>query len=105
MKKKVLLAALILMTATGCGKVPVLKNGEEAVVSFEKESLNISVDELYNAMKDRYALNILIDLIDTNILLDKYPEDAEDAEEYVTEEIDKVNKTLLMKMEIMMKVL
>lgn len=38
MKKKVLLAALILMTATGCGKVPVLKNGEEAVVSFEKKA-------------------------------------------------------------------
>lgn len=95
MKKKVLLAVLILITATGCGKVPVLKNGEEAVVSFEKESLNISVDELYNAMKDRYALNVLIDLIDTNILLDKYPEDAEDAEEYVTEEIDKVKQNFV----------
>ena len=74
MKKKVLLALVILLVATGCGKVPQLSNGEEAIVSFDNEKLSISADVLFNELKDKYALNVLIDLIDRSILLDKYPE-------------------------------
>ena len=37
MKKKVLLSLLILGVCAGCGKVPKMANGEEAVVSFTKE--------------------------------------------------------------------
>ena len=34
MKKKILIALLILGCTAGCGKVPKLSNGKEAVVSF-----------------------------------------------------------------------
>lgn len=62
------MAALLLVT--GCGKVPKLENGQDAVVTLKGE--NISVDTLYNDMKERFALSSLIDLIDTTILKQKY---------------------------------
>lgn len=59
-----------LLLVTGCGKVPKLENGQDAVVTLKGE--NISVDTLYNDMKERFALSSLIDLIDTEILKQKY---------------------------------
>lgn len=76
---------MVLLLATGCGKVPVLENGQEAVVTLDGES--ISVDNLYNEMKDRYALNVLLDLMDTNILNQEYEND-EEAETEVQDQID-----------------
>lgn len=70
--------ALVLVIITGCGKVPTLKNGEEAVVTL-KDS-DISVDSLYKEMKDRYALSVLLDMIDQQILNDKYKDDDEQKE-------------------------
>ena len=76
MKKKLLASMLIvLFLATGCGKVPTLKNGEEVVVSIEGK--DISIDSLYKEMKDRYALSVLLDMIDEKILNDKYEDDEE----------------------------
>ena len=44
--KKVLIGTLVvLVLVTGCGKVPKLKNGEEAIVTMKGES--ISVDSFY----------------------------------------------------------
>lgn len=76
---------MVLLLTTGCGKVPVLENGQEAVVTLKGEF--ISVDSLYNEMKERYALNVLLDLIDTNILNQKYKTD-EEAKNEVQEQID-----------------
>lgn len=90
MKKKVLLAILILLVATGCGKVPKLANGEEAMVSFDNEKLSISADVLFNELKDKYALSVLIDLVDRSILLDKYPDSEKDAKDYIKEQLDAV---------------
>jgi foldase protein PrsA len=82
MKKKILLAVLLVCTLCGCSKtIPTLSDGSEAVVSFSDGSM-ISVDELYNEMKSSYATSILIDMIDTKILEDKYSDDLEDADEY-----------------------
>ena len=67
-------AAAVLLT-TGCGKVPKLENGQDAVVSFKDSK--ISVDTLYNEMKEKYALNALINLIDTEILEKEYKDDKE----------------------------
>lgn len=79
MKKKLLASMLIvLFLATGCGKVPTLKNGEEVVVSIEGK--DISIDSLYKEMKDRYALSVLLDMIDEKILNDKYEDDEESKE-------------------------
>ncbi|MDD3895974.1 MAG: peptidylprolyl isomerase [Bacilli bacterium] len=92
MKKKVLLAILILFVATGCGKNPKLANGEEAMVSFDNAKLNISVDKLFNGLKEKYAINVLIDLIDRTILLDKYPDNKKEADKYIDEQLTTVKE-------------
>ena len=82
MKKKVLLVIVAVLALCGCEKtIPKLSNGDEAVVSFSKIE-KISVNDLYEKMKDSYALQILIDMIDTKILEDKYAEDLKDADSY-----------------------
>ena len=71
MKKKILIALLILGCTAGCGKVPKLSNGKEAVVSFEDTKISISADDLYNEIKEKYALSSLIDMIDNSKSLDE----------------------------------
>lgn len=75
----------ILLVATGCGKVPKLENGQDAVVTLNGE--NISVDTLYNEMKDKFALSVLLDLMDTEILNQKY-EDTDESKQEVQDQID-----------------
>lgn len=65
----------VLLLVTGCGKVPKLENGKDSVVTLKDSS--ISVDDLYTEMKDRYALSVLLDMIDTEILNKKYVDDKE----------------------------
>lgn len=79
--KMVGVACSILLFITGCGKVPQLENGQDAVITIGDEM--ISVDTLYNKMKDKYALSVLLELMDTNILNQEY----EDTDE-ITEEIE-----------------
>lgn len=86
MKKKVLLITLLTLALCGCGKVSKLSNGEDAVVSFEKNE-SISVDSLYDELKDRYAISILIDMIDKEILFKEYKDKTEDAEKYADDSI------------------
>ena len=73
MKQKLMICLLILGMSAGCGKVPTLSNGEEAVVSFDKTDVGISASTLYSEIKNS-ALGNLIEMIDTKILLDKYPD-------------------------------
>ena len=75
----------VLLVVTGCGKVPKLKNGKEAVVTLKGD--DIAVDDLYNAVKEKYALNALLDLIDTEILNKKY-KDTKESKQEVQDEID-----------------
>lgn len=70
----------------GCGKVSKLSDGTDAVVSFEGME-SISVDSLYDNMKDRYAVSILIDMIDKEILFEEYKDEIEDAEDYADEQV------------------
>ncbi len=79
MKKKVLISmAIVLFLTTGCGKVPKLENGQDAVVTLD--GYEVSVDSLYSEMKDRYALSVLLDMIDEDILNRKYEDDEEQKE-------------------------
>lgn len=73
-----------LLVVTSCGKIPKLENGQEAVVSLQEG--NISVDNLYNEMKDSYALSILLDMIDKKILNELYPSNDEE-KEYVDAQV------------------
>lgn len=79
------LSTLTLLLVTGCGKVPKLENGQDAVVTLKGS--DISVDTLYNEVKDKYALEALLNLVDTEILNKKY-KDTKDSKEEVKEQID-----------------
>lgn len=75
----------LMLLVTGCGKVPKLENGQDAVITLNGE--NISVDTLYNEMKDKYALSVLLDLMDEEILNKEY-KDTEESKTEVQEQID-----------------
>lgn len=87
MKKKLLICLAILGLTSGCGKVSTLPNGDDALVSFSNTNLGISAGDLYSEVKGT-ALSKLIDMIDTKILLDKYPDKSSDADKYVNEQYD-----------------
>lgn len=79
MKKKIVVLALIACLISGCGsKIPTLSNGDEAVVTL-KDGSKISANELYEELKSEYALNTLVNMIDTKILEEKYPDNLEEA--------------------------
>lgn len=79
MKKKLLcLGFASLLLTTGCGKIPTLKDGKEAVVTFENGD-KISVDELYEEVKNDYAINSLVSLIDKYVLEKTFPDQMETA--------------------------
>ena len=86
MKKtsKILLTTALVISLAGCGKIPTLKNGDEAV--FTTDSKKISVTELYNLLKDKYGSYVLVDLIDKTILEEKY-ESTDDEKEYIDTQI------------------
>ncbi len=83
MKKvfKIMACSLLLVSLTGCGSNPTPSNGEESVVSLDKENYKISVDELYATLKDKYATNYLIQEID-KVILNKEYETDDNAEKY-----------------------
>ena len=87
MKKKLLICLAVLGLTSGCGKVSTLPNGDDALVSFSNTNLGISAGDLYSEVKGT-ALSKLIDMIDTRILLDKYPDKSGDADKYVNEQYD-----------------
>lgn len=87
MKKKLLICLAVLGLTSGCGKVSTLPNGDDALVSFNNTNLGISAGDLYSEVKGT-ALSKLIDMIDTKILLDKYPDKSSDADKYVNEQYD-----------------
>lgn len=85
---KILISGLLIFSLAGCGKVPVLKNGEEAVVT--SNAKNISVTEFYEKIKEKYGVNVLVDMIDEMILNDKYKETTKEEKEYIEEKVKEV---------------
>lgn len=78
-------ASILLIMVTGCGKVPKLENGQDSVVTLNGD--NISVDTLYNEIKDKYALSVLLDLMDKSILNQKY-KDTDESKKDVKSQIE-----------------
>ena len=76
MKKLVISMLLVVLLLTGCGSNAKLANGQEKVVDLKEGA--ITADELYTEMKNRYALNVLINMIDSKILNEKYKSDDEE---------------------------
>ncbi len=80
MKKKIIVLALCLLLISGCGsKIPKLSNGDEAVVTM-KDGQDISVNDLYESMKSDYALQSLLDLVDSKILEGIYSDRIDEAD-------------------------
>lgn len=90
MKKLLVSLCLVLLLVTSCGKVPKLENGKEAIVT--SESGDISVDELYEEMKNTYALTTLVNMIDSKLLEKDYPTNDE-VKEYVDSQLDELEYT------------
>lgn len=68
--KKILGVSLACMfLLSGCGKAK-LTNGEEAVTTFKEGG--ISAEALYDSLKNKYGIETLIDLIDTDLLEREY---------------------------------
>jgi len=86
MKKKVILATLILLLMSGCGEIPKLSNGDDAVVTFKNGDM-ISANELYEEVKENYALSAVVNMIDKNILEKEYKNKLEEAKEYASSTI------------------
>lgn len=91
MKKvfKIVSCALIAASLTGCGNNPAPSNGSESVVSLSKNEYKISVDDLYKELKEKYAINYIIQEIDKEILTKEYETD-EQAESYAENQIKMV---------------
>ena len=81
MKKKIMALVLCVVMISGCGKIPKLSNGDEAVVKLKDGSM-ISANDLYEELKQNYALEALISMVDKKILEDKYSKKLEDANQY-----------------------
>lgn len=87
MKKKIFILGASLLLVAGCGKsIPKLKDGSEAIVSLENNK--ISVDDLYNEIKDTYGLSTLINMVDKKILEKEYKKDLEDAKESAKKQVE-----------------
>lgn len=88
MKKKLLiLFVFLLIFAVGCKKQT--KVSDDQVITFKDESLNISANDLYNTLKEKYGTSILIDMMDTKILNEEYP-DSDEIEAYVNNQITSI---------------
>ena len=89
MKNKKLIVGTLFLSCfvfglTGCGKEVTLKNGEKPVVTFKKGE--ITSDELYKDLKERYGIAALIEMLDHELFDKAYKTDDEE-KEYVDSQV------------------
>lgn len=83
MKKKLIIMILTVSLVTGCGKsIPKLDNGQEALIEFG-DGTSYSVDEVWEEVKETYALDVVLDKIDKKILEEEYADREDEVQEYV----------------------
>ena len=90
MKKRVIYGMTIIMTiglVTGCGKE--LKQGEKVVAKIS--DYKVTADDLYNEMKDKYAIKILINKIDHELMDTKFKTDDKETET-IDNQIEQIKK-------------
>lgn len=87
MKKKIIGLCVFLMLVSGCGKVPKLENGQEAIVTFENGE-KISVDDFYETIKNDFGLQALITMIDTYVLETEFKDYIDTAKEQADAYVD-----------------
>ena len=87
MKKKIIGLCAILLAVSGCGKIPTLDNGEEAVITFDNDHM-ISINEFYNTLKETYGLDTMFVLADTYILETEFADYKDTARESADSYVD-----------------
>ena len=89
MKKKTmtLIAIFAIFLAVGCSKKVSVKGGD--LVTFKDTSLNITTNDLYDNLKEKYGTSAMIDLIDKKILNKEYS-DSEEIENYANTQIESI---------------
>lgn len=88
MKKTLtILVVFLLILTTGCSKNTKLEGGEKDLVTFNDSKLNISTNDLYEKLKDKYGINFLIDMLDEKILNKEYP-DSDSINDYVNIQVN-----------------
>lgn len=93
-KKKLLILGVCTLLLCGCGKdIPTLSDGSKAVATFENAENNISANDLYNGMKEKYALEIFVQLMDKKILEKEFPNDKDEAMKTAKSTVDSMKKT------------
>jgi len=80
MKKKILLLGMCSLLLCGCGKIPKLSNGDEAVVTFSDGA--ISANDFYKEIKDSFGLTTLVNMIDKYIYEKEFDDKVSDAKKY-----------------------
>ncbi len=84
MKKKLLLVIIAVGLLTGCGsKIPKLSNGEDAILEFG-DGTKYSVNEVWEEVKETYALDTIINKIDKQVLESAYKDKESETNEYIT---------------------
>lgn len=80
-KKGIIVSLVCLTFISGCGKIPKLQNGEEAVVTFKKGDTEhkISAEELFNELKTNFGLEATLKVIDTYIFETEFADYKETA--------------------------
>ena len=89
MKKKVLILGVCSLFLCGCGKIPALSNGDEAVVTF-KDGDMISANDFYEEIKNSFGLDTLLNMIDKYIFEAEFPDEMENGEAYAEAAIDQL---------------
>jgi foldase protein PrsA len=88
--KKLFVLTIMIAIITGCGKIPTLKNGEEAVATTDKGS--ISTEELYQKLKVKNGASVINDMIDTVILNSMYKDETDEEKKYIEEQISSIKE-------------
>ena len=89
MKKKVLILGVCSLLLCGCGKIPTLSNGDEAVVTFKEDEM-ISANDFYEEIKNSFGLDTLLNMIDKHIFEAEFPDEMENGEAYAEAAIDQL---------------
>lgn len=82
-----IIALTLVLTTLGCDKNKNLEGGENSLVTFSDSNLNITTNDLYEKLKDKYGINFLIDMIDEKIL-DKEYDDSDEVLDYANIQIE-----------------
>lgn len=90
--KKILTSTIIfllILVTCGCNNDIKLEGEENVLVTFEDSSMNITTNDLYEKLKDKYGINFLIDMLDEKILDKEYP-DSDEISDYVDIQVESI---------------